>query len=186
MSNTAYFFNLLRGSLDALFPDTLPNYGNGSAKHRLGDLFNHSKIFMAIQQAGLSPNDPAFPNAVNHARLYHLFGDPTMEVWTDNPFQLPNDFVAIPAFDFIDVEYEVEGAVITALQQGAAGLLPIGRARVVGGVARLNFVNAPEPEMPLMLSASLPNAVSAVLVANESGMPRLTSARATASTRRIR
>lgn len=165
MSNTLYYFNLLRGSLDALFPDTLPNYGNGSAKHRLGDLFNHSKIFMAIQHAGLSPNDLAFPNAVNHARLYHLFGDPTTEVWTDNPFPLPTDIVLVRAFDFIDVEYRVEGAIITALQQGAAGLLPIGRATVVGGGARLNFINPPEPDVPLMLSASLANAVSEVLVA---------------------
>jgi len=186
MSNTLYYFNLLRGSLDALFPDTLPNYGNGSPKHRLGDLFNHSKIFMAIKHAGLSPNDPAFPNAVNHARLYHFFGDPTTEVWTESPFRLPTDIVLIPAFDFIDVQYAVEGAVITALQQGRAGLLPIGRATVVGGGARLNFVVPPEPGVPLMLSASLPNAVSTVLIANESRMPRMTSARATASTLRIR
>lgn len=186
MSNTAFYYNLLQGTLDALFPDTLPNYGDAFAKHRLGDLFNHSKIFMAIQHAGLSPNDPAFPNTVNHARLYHLFGDPTMEVWTDNPFQLPTDIVLIPEFDFIDVEYEVEGAVITALQQGAAGLLPIGRATVFGGVAHLGFVAPPDPDRALMLSASLPNAISAVLIPSKSGMPRKTSARATARTPRIR
>jgi hypothetical protein len=185
MSNTLYYFNLLRGSLDALFPDTLPSFGNGSAKHRLGDLFNHSKIFMATQHAGLSPNDPGFPNAVNHARLYHLFGDPTTEVWTENPFRLPTDIVLIPEFDFIDVEYAVEGAVITALQQGRAGLLPIGRAPVVGGVAHLAFVNPPEPETPLMLSASVPNAVSTVLVP-ESGMAHKTGGRATARRLRIR
>jgi len=180
MSNTLYYFNLIRGSLDALFPDTLPNYGNGAPKRRLGDLFNHSKIFMAIKHAGLSPNDPAFPNAVNHARLYHFFGDPTTEVWTDSPFRLPTDIVLIPEFDFIDVGYAVEGAVITALQQGRAGLLPIGRAPVVGGHAHLDFVTAPEPGTPLMLSASLPNAVSAVLVASASRSPRMTSARSAA------
>ena len=110
-----------------------------------------------------------------------------MEVWTDDPFQLqlPTDIVLIPEFDFIDVEYAVEGAVITALQQGSTGLLPIGRATVVGGVAHLGFVNPPEPETPLMFSASVPNAVSAVLIPTEAGRPRRTSVRATARTPRL-
>jgi len=51
---------------------------------------------------------------------------------------------------------------------------------VVGGHAHLDFVTAPEPGTPLMLSASLPNAVSAVLVASASRSPRMTSARSAA------
>ena len=159
MSNTKYYRALIEGTLGALWPGTLPSYGDGSVKARLGDLFNFSKIYMAYKHASWNPNAPDGPNTLNHVRLYHFFGDPTLEARTDDPYELPHDIVLIPLPDYLHINYAEEGALITAWQDSRGGVVPIGRAIVRGGVARLNFVEAPDPSRPINVFATRPNAI---------------------------
>jgi hypothetical protein len=156
MSNTGYYKALLNGTLSALWPNTLPDFGDGTEKHRLGDLFNHSKVYMVSAHGDVL-------NTINHVRLYHLFGDPTMQAWTRNPFKLPKQIRLIPRPDFLEIHYGEEGAVITALQETDDGVLPIGRGAVKNGVARLNYVVKPE-NGKLLVSVSKSNAVSMTFV----------------------
>ena len=159
MSNTKYYRALIEGTLGALWPGTLPSYGDGSVKARLGDLFNFSKIYMAYKHASWNPNASDGPNTLNHVRLYHFFGDPTLEARTDDPYELPHDIVLIPLPDYLHINYAEEGALITAWQDSRGGVVPIGRAIVRGGVARLNFVEAPDPSRPINVFATRPNAI---------------------------
>ena len=92
-------------------------------------------------------------------RLYHFFGDPTLEARTDDPYELPHDIVLIPLPDYLQINYAAEGALITAWQDSRGGVVPIGRAIVRGGVARLTFVDAPDPSRPIKVFASTPNAI---------------------------
>ena len=120
MSNTMYYRALIEGTLGALWPGTLPSYGDGSVKSRLGDLFNFSKIYMAYKHASWNPNASDGPNTLNHVRLYHFFGDPTLEARTDDPYELPHDIVLIPLPDYLHINYAEEGALITRVA-GLAG-----------------------------------------------------------------
>ena len=159
MSNTKYYRALIEGTLGALWPGTLPSYGDGSVKARLGDLFNFSKIYMAYKHASWNPNASDGPNTLNHVRLYHFFGDPTLEARTDDPYELPHDIVLIPLPDYLHINYAEEGALITAWQDSRAGVVPIGRAVVRGGVARLTFVEAPDASRPINVFVTRPNAI---------------------------
>ncbi len=160
MSNTKYYRALIEGTLDALWPDTLPDYGTATVKNRLGDLFNSSKIYMAYKHASWDINSPDGPNTLNHVRLYHFFGDPTLEARVDDPYELPHDIVLIPAFDFLEIHYGEEGALVTAWQErGDGSVAPVGRGVVRGGVARLERVEAPDMSRPIKLFATKPNAL---------------------------
>ena len=160
MSNTMYYRALIEGTLGALWPSTLPSYGDGSVKARLGDLFNFSKIYMAYKHASWNVNSADGPNTLNHVRIYHFFGDPTLEARTEYPFHLPDQIELIPFPDFIHIGYPVEGAMITAWQESRnGGALPIGRGIVRDGVARLAYVTAPVPGQRISLFATKPNAI---------------------------
>jgi hypothetical protein len=169
MSNTYYYRSLLEGTLNALWPNSFPEFGIGPGieKRRLGDLLIHSKCWMVQRTMGTDPQDPAYDNAINHARLYHLFGDPTLAVWTQNPFKLPLYFEFIPQPNWWEIHHPEEGAIITALQRRSDGsILPIGRSRVKNGVARLDHLQTPV-KGPVYVSAAKTNGVAAVLGAVE-------------------
>jgi hypothetical protein len=161
MSNTLYYRALLEGTLDAFWPGTLPSFGGAWINSRLGDLFNHSRLYMATVHGGLSPLDDGFNNAINHVRLYHAFGDPTLEIWTDNPFELPPiELIEIHPL-FINIPYAIDGTVMTVLQRTREEVVPIGRATVVGGIAHVQFFMTPVDEGSLFVAATKPNAVGA-------------------------
>ena len=63
----------------------------------------------------------------------------------------------------MEVRYAVDGAVITALQMQGRQLVPIGRAVVQRGIALLPYVLPPDPRLPILLSASMDNRITAVL-----------------------
>jgi len=167
MSNTGYYRALLEGTLGALWPGTLPSYGDGSVKNRLGDLFNFSKIYMAYKHASWNFNAPDGPNTLNHVRIYHFFGDPTLEARVENPFKLDDNIVLIPFPDFLDIHYGEEGALVTAWQEAGDGsVMPIGRATVRNGVARLDVIASPAAGRPINLFATKPNAIGRAFSVN--------------------
>ena len=161
MSNTMYDRPLIEGTLDAVWPDTISTYGTNDSLTRLGDIFDHSKSYMAT----VMDNPQKQSNTVNHIRLYHLFGDPSMQVWTGYPRPLTLTIKANPLPSFIDIHYDEDGAVVTALQRSAGGYVPIGRGVVRNGSAQLTYIVQPQAGIPIQYTAGRSNALAVALVA---------------------
>jgi hypothetical protein len=70
------------GFFDAMFPLTVPDYGNDPGTRRLGDVLVQGKQYMATQE-GFEWHG-AGDTYVEHY-LYHLLGDPTMQMWSAPP-----------------------------------------------------------------------------------------------------
>jgi hypothetical protein len=90
--------------------------------------------------------------------IYHLFGDATMEMHTGNPWNIVLPFEAIPQRigpHLWNLRYPVEGAVITALQDGK----PLARGTVEKGIASLRFLADRNPDRPVQFSADMPGAI---------------------------
>jgi hypothetical protein len=146
---------LLRGLVDATWPNTVPSFGNNAKKRRLGDIMNHAKLYI-LTQIGVAGQGTSYANAYNELILYHVFGDPTMEMWTSDPKVL-----TIPNFELVEVNpgglvfpYAIEGAVVTLLQEQirTGELIPIGRATVIDGEANIDYFEEPDTERPLLVS----------------------------------
>jgi hypothetical protein len=157
---------LTRGLFDATWPATVPDFGAATSHRRLGDILNWAKIYLATQV-----NAPQTAGSITTGEMgyeyniWHVLGDPTLEMWTENPHRLTlPDGVAVRFDDEgVSVGYELDGAIVTALQPTKAGLVPIGRGRVGDGEAVLPYVRKPEPGAPVLFSVSFPNAVGGLL-----------------------
>jgi hypothetical protein len=153
-----------RGLFDATWPALLPADGSNTSIRRLGDILNYSKVYLIGQSfVPQSSGSGSLAAALTDVTLYHVYGDPTMAMWTKYPWR-----VALPGFadDFRIIEnriwglkYPVSGATITLLQEGQ----PVGRAPVINGEVQLTLIEAFDPEAPYELSASLPGAISTAL-----------------------
>jgi len=157
---------LSRGFYDATWPNVAPGFGGSSRSVRLGDILNHGKVYLITQIGVAQPAGDVDVNAVlGELILWHAFGDPTVEMWTSNPnrIRLPLDYSFVLSNTSIDVQYAADGATLTALQMTKDGPAPIGRGQVKGGAASIPFFVKPDPKLPIMLSASLPNSVSVLL-----------------------
>ena len=162
MANAGYVGFVSLGGIDALWPGVLPEFGDANAKHRLGDMLNHAKAHLA-SHASSGGGPTYYLNTLNHVRLLHLTGDPTLSVWTASPMDLPLYVELIPEHDYLVLHYLVDGAVITALENTASGPVPIGRGVVMDGVAQLPYINDPADLAMVQFSASYENAVSTAL-----------------------
>jgi hypothetical protein len=160
VSNTGYYGAVLKGALDSFWPGTLPDFGGPWPQPRLGDVLNSSKLLMASTFAGSDMASEDYQKTLNHIRMYHLFGDPTLAAWTGDPYPIGMHVVVIPKFDRIDITYPVNDAVITVAQKTTGGVVPIARGRVTNGAASLPYVNTPLVNVPLTVSATKPNAIS--------------------------
>jgi Peptidase family C25/Propeptide_C25 len=80
------------GFFDAMFPSTVSDYG-GPETRRLGDVLVRGKQYMATQE-GFEWHG-AGDTYVEHY-LYHLLGDPTMQMWSNPPVRFdPSSFRGI-------------------------------------------------------------------------------------------
>jgi len=157
---------LTRGFYDALRPAIAPEFGSNTVYRRLGDILDHGKIYLLTQIGVAQPaGDVDVEMVFGEWVMWHAFGDPTAELWTSNPhrFILPLDFTLFLETSGLGVRYASDGATITAFQQVKDGLVPIGRGTVIGGIARFPFFVPPDPQQPILLSASMQNAVSVLL-----------------------
>ena len=141
------------GFFDAMFPLTVEDYGPpevGAGTRRLGDILVQGKAYMATQE-GFEYHG-AGDTYVEHY-LYHLLGDPTMQMWAAPPVRFdPSRFrgiikeireypFPIPPGDPPPywVQFEIEepfanGALITVFRNGNEA---VGRGIVAGGVANI-------------------------------------------------
>ena len=148
---------LVKGFIDAVWPDTLADFGNQVQRRRLGDILNHGKFYMMAQ---LGVNDLSM---VNHLYMHHAFGDPTLAMRTQVPVVLSTRGTVTARLTELRVNYPVEGAMVTALQYSRQGYVPIGRGVVSNGEAVLPYLVDPDTEQPLLLTATIDNGVTALI-----------------------
>ncbi len=183
---------LLRGLIDATWPDNDPSYGRSASLRRLGDILNYGKQYMMANIGatyGDEYSEVTTSAALRNLFQYHVLGDPTLEMWTDVPSHMVLeatvgfDYTSKPEDDPPDgaiapagptgmrVVYPIDGAVITAWQQEGDQSIPLGRGTVEQQQVFLSFVVEAKPELPLYLSASLPGAISVPLTMRYAWMP---------------
>ncbi len=157
---------LSRGLFDATWPGVVPEGGAGSIR-RLGDILNYGKSYLAgqvgvAQTAGSVSQTSANDDII----LYHVYGDPTMQMWTSNPWfiRLPILYEPIKFDPTIwELRYPIEGVKITLLQDGA----PVARGVVRNGQVSLPLLGEFNPDKPYELSASDSNGMSVLLDAGQ-------------------
>ncbi|MBI5716868.1 MAG: hypothetical protein HZC37_04180 [Burkholderiales bacterium] len=161
---------LLRGFIDATWPSLASGFGDGTRKRRLGDILNHGKLYLGTQIGVAQPaGDVTVTDYTDEIILYHVIGDPTLEMWTGNPHRLTltQEFALAVLAGSLQVEYAHEGAEITALLlQDDGSAVPVGRGTVRRGAAVLPFISPALQQVDpkrLILSASRENAVSVEL-----------------------
>lgn len=154
---------LTRGFFDAVWPNTVADFGDNTRHRRLGDILNHGKLYL-ITQIGVAGTTeaPTEWNVTSELYMWHVLGDPTLEMWTRRPLNaMPWDFTARWGnLLTLKVKYAFEHATITAIQQTRNGFVHIGRGRVKNGEAILQVVQRPVAGQPIQLIASAENEVS--------------------------
>jgi hypothetical protein len=76
--------DLERALFDATFGGVIPTFPSGTASYpitfnRLGDILNYSKSYLPISAGGSTQY------IKDHFEIYHVIGDPTIELWTTAP-----------------------------------------------------------------------------------------------------
>ncbi len=158
---------LSRGLFDAIWPGFLPGDGGPGAIVRLGDIHNYAKLYMLNQTWQPQPAGSLdLTDVRRNFYLYHVIGDPTLEIWLENPnFNPPLTFgFHAPPPDPDDLvwllNYPEDDVIITVLQDGR----PLGRAPVMNGVAEIPFLTEYDPALPLEVSAYMAGAIPTPLV----------------------
>ena len=98
VSYSGYNDFLCRGFYDAYWPDFDTDIGGDQALHTLGEMLNYGKSYMT-QTWG----DPWGYEEYTF-KLFHCFGDPTMEIWTSYPKELDISYV----FEIGEIEINVK------------------------------------------------------------------------------
>lgn len=75
--------SLIKGLFDSMWPGVLPVFPGTTASYgvrcnRLGDLLNYSKSFLLVAHGVNS-------GVKHHIEIYHVVGDPTLQVWAEAP-----------------------------------------------------------------------------------------------------
>jgi len=148
----------------------IPDFGDGKSRRRLGDIMSHAKLYL-LTQVGVAGAEVSQSNAVNELAMWHVIGDPTLEIWTENPNPnlLPGEFTFEQGEDSATLTYAVDGAIATAYQVSvsrvarAVEFVAIGRARVADGRAAMEYFQQPLRGLDVFLVVNAENAVSRYL-----------------------
>jgi hypothetical protein len=141
VSPTVQNDQLTVGWADAMFPQTVPSFGSAQPIKRLGQILIAGKSYMAAQ-AG--PTQQMTGQVMREHLLWHLLGDPSMQIRSADPVQFDpakvvrkyeyrtdNPPIGAPGFKVrvTTLQPDAEGALATLLHAGE----PIGRGTVTGG-----------------------------------------------------
>ena len=149
VSYSGYNDELCRGFYDGMFPDFDPAYPDGSsanpystAVYKMSQVLNFGKFWMYdkyIVPGGCPPYSWTPSNDKSRAEfeMFHLHGDPTMEIWTALPTQMNVTHAAAclisqPTFT---VNADQEGALAALTFDGEI----VGRGYIMGGTAVINI-----------------------------------------------
>jgi hypothetical protein len=143
VSPTVQNDQLTVGWADAMFPATVPTFGSATPLRRMGEILNAGKAYMASLAAA---SQQLTGSVYREHLLYHLLGDPSMEIRTATPqsfdttklttkFQHRTDSYPVgdPSFrvNVTSTQAGTDGTLATLLH----GTEPIGRATMAGGAA---------------------------------------------------
>jgi len=117
--------DLTEGFIDCIWNDMLPGYPSAGdvgasgieGSVRIGDALNYAKFYVASMRDGVSACQRPF-------EIYHVLGDPTMEIWTANPNMLtyiPWEPIEIYKNEYwfpIPLELQYEGVIVSLIQDG--------------------------------------------------------------------
>ena len=113
VSYSGYNDYLCRGFYDAIWPNFDTGQGSNTPMYSMGQVLNYGKTYMANTWG-----DPWDYERVTF-EMFHWFGDPTMEIWTDVPGDLVvdhpseiHDSEAVTVTVYDDGENPVEGALV--------------------------------------------------------------------------
>ncbi len=132
---------LIWGMMDAIWPGfttwCLDPYGGSTPIYRMGDVKNYGMDYMATKYPGTAREETI--------RLFHWFGDPTMEMWTSQPSQLTSAYsttnVIIGTSSMtVKVEPAVSGMLVCAYNDNADEIFATATTNA-SGYAYLTFNN---------------------------------------------
>jgi hypothetical protein len=122
---------VIRGFVDAIWPEFIPGWGSEMPEYRMGSVLNTGKLSMATFWG-----DPAGHELVQFEG-FHYFGDPTMEIWTALPGSLAVSYPATMdvGATTLTVNVEQDAALVSLVKDNRI----IARATSSGGNATLSF-----------------------------------------------
>jgi hypothetical protein len=87
-SNTWLNNYLMKALFDAMWGNMLPTFPGPNVsypvrKNRLGDILNYGKTYLPLQ-VGTYPS-VVTSTVQDHLEIYHVVGDPTLEIWKEEP-----------------------------------------------------------------------------------------------------
>jgi hypothetical protein len=143
VSPTVQNDQLTVGWADAMFPQTVPTFGSSVPLTRMGEILNAGKVYMAAQA---SAANQLTGNTYKEHLLWHLLGDPSMEIRSATPQQFDPALMTAKfeyrrdTFPVGDPPFRVR---VTSRQPGVDGAQAtlkhagevVGRAPFAGGVA---------------------------------------------------
>jgi hypothetical protein len=116
--NTNTFQNnaLIKALFDAMFAGVIPTFPAGSVSsaldyHRLGDMLNYARSYLPLVFAG----DP--DGIMLECELYHVIGDPTLELWKEAPLPMKVTAVLARTNLIINLSACPKGTVLTIWSQ---------------------------------------------------------------------
>ena len=160
---------LTRGFFDAVWPNTVSDFGDGTRKRRLGDILNHGKLYLMTQLGVEGTTEaPTQGNINSDLFLWHVIGDPTLEMWTSNPNSKLLDIISVRWLSTLELrlKYPIDFAQITAFQESKDGIVHLGRVQIKDGEAVMTLLHKPIAGKAIQFSASLADHVSVRLKSN--------------------
>ena len=78
--------SMMKALFDAMWPGVIPTFPGATASYpvkynRLGDILNYAKSYLLVAHGSNS-------GVKNHFEIYHVVGDPTLQLWEDEPAQV--------------------------------------------------------------------------------------------------
>lgn len=103
--------SLIKALFDALFPGVIPTYPGTTASYeiknsRLGDILNYAKMYLFVAHGTNS-------GVKDHLEIYHVVGDPTLELWKALPIVILFCVKVIGRYLLIQLSACPKGGVVT-------------------------------------------------------------------------
>ena len=102
--------HLMRGMVDAMFGGLVRTYGAAASYpvkcNRLGDILNYAKTYLLVARTGRAW-------IKDHCEIYHVIGDPTLELWKEAPLLSPLEVRLTPAALHVKLPACPAGTVVT-------------------------------------------------------------------------
>jgi len=107
---------MMEALFDAMWPGVLSTFDNTAGfslkYHRIGDILNYAKSYL-LTEFDPDNEDARNDEIRNHFEIYHLIGDPTLQLWTDEPVNLTLDAYIKKHILFINLNICPNAAVLT-------------------------------------------------------------------------